>query len=46
MQKVAHDAWLGHLPEDATVDLAETVIEELELGLSLHRQEDLADDAD
>ena len=46
VQKVAHDAWLGHLPEDATVDLAETVIEELELGLSLHRQEDLADDAD
>ena len=41
VQKVAHDAWLGHLPEDATVDLAETVIEELELGLSLHRQEDL-----
>ena len=46
VQKVAHDAWLGHLPEDATVDLAETVIEELELGLSLHRQEDLAEDAD
>ena len=46
VQKVAHDAWLGHLPEDATVDLAETVIEELELGLSLHRQEDLAGDAD
>ena len=46
VQKVAHDAWLGHLPEDERVDLAETVIEELELGLSLHRQEDLADDAD
>ena len=46
VQKVAHDAWLGHLPEDATIDLAETVIEELELGLSLHRQEDLADDVD
>ena len=46
VQKVAHAAWLGHLPEDATIDLAETVIEELELGLSLHRQEDLADDVD
>ncbi len=46
VQKVAHDAWLGHLPADATVDLAETVIEELELGLSLHRQEDLVDNID
>ncbi len=44
VQKVAHDAWLGHLPRDTTVELAETVIEELELGLSLHRQEDLGAD--
>ena len=44
VQKVAHDAWLGHLPHDTTVELAETVIEELELGLSLHRQEDLGAD--
>jgi DNA primase len=44
VQKVAHDAWLGHLPHDTTVELAETVIEELELGLSLHRQEDVGAD--
>ena len=38
VQEVAHQAWLGALPSQETLELAETTIEELELGLSIHRQ--------
>lgn len=37
--EVAHDVWRGAIPPDEAYQLAETVIEELELGLSLHRRE-------
>lgn len=33
------EAWRGHVPDDETASLAEIVIEELELGLSIHRKE-------
>ncbi len=37
--KVAHRAWLGAIPDEETLELAELAIEELELGLSIHRRE-------
>ncbi|HEY4668722.1 MAG TPA: DNA primase [Tepidiformaceae bacterium] len=37
--EVSNDAWRGGMPPDETLALAETVIEELELGLSIHRRE-------
>tara|TARA_B100001123_G_scaffold404978_2_gene494922 strand:+ start:4144 stop:5991 length:1848 start_codon:yes stop_codon:yes gene_type:complete len=39
VQEVAHRAWLGALPSEETLELAQITIEELELGLSIHRQE-------
>jgi DNA primase len=39
---VSLEAWLGRLPPPQQRDLAETMIEDLELGLSIHRREDLA----
>jgi len=39
VQEVAHHAWLGAIPSEDTIELAEMAIEELELGLSIHRQE-------
>ncbi len=39
VQEVAHRAWLGALPSEDTIELAEMAIEELELGLSIHRRE-------
>ena len=39
VQEVAHRAWLGALPSEETIELAEMAIEELELGLSIHRRE-------
>ena len=39
VEEVAHKAWMGALPSDDTLELAQTVIEELELGLSIHRRE-------
>ncbi len=38
--EVAHRAWLGALPSEETIELAEMAIEELELGLSIHRREE------
>ena len=38
--EVAHRAWLGALPSEDTIELAEKAIEELELGLSIHRREE------
>ena len=38
VQEVAHQAWLGALPSEETHELAQTAIEELELGLSIHRR--------
>ena len=40
VQEVAHRAWLGALPSEETIELAEMAIEELELGLSIHRREE------
>jgi DNA primase len=37
--RVSNDAWRGALPPDNAVLLAQSVIEELELGMSIHRQE-------
>ncbi len=37
--EVSNDVWRGALPPDDILSLAETVIEELELGLSIHRRE-------
>ncbi len=39
VQEVSHLAWLGALPSDETFELAQTAIEELELGLSIHSRE-------
>jgi len=39
VQEVAHRAWLGALPSEETLELAQIAIEELELGLSIHRRE-------
>ena len=39
VQEVAHAAWRGALPSEETLALAQTAIEELELGLSIHRRE-------
>lgn len=39
VEEVGHAAWQGAPLEDETAALAQTVIEELELGLSLHRHE-------
>lgn len=39
VEEIAHAAWQGVPLEDETAALAQTVIEELELGLSLHRHE-------
>ncbi len=38
--EVAHRAWLGALPSEETLELAQIAIEELELGLSIHRREE------
>jgi len=37
--EVSNDVWRGGMPPDEVMQLAETVIEELELGLSIHRRE-------
>jgi DNA primase len=37
--ELSNDAWHGSLPPDDVMAVAETVIEELELGLSIHRRE-------
>lgn len=37
--RISNDAWRGALPDDDATILAQTVIEELELGVSIHRQE-------
>jgi DNA primase len=34
---ISHDAWMGAMPPDEVAPLAEAVIEELELGISIHR---------
>lgn len=39
VEEVSHAAWQGAPLEDETAALAQTVIEELELGLSIHRHE-------
>jgi hypothetical protein len=36
---LSHEAWLGVLPSSEQRALAETLIEELQLGLSIHRRE-------
>lgn len=36
---VSHEAWLGEMPADEVTSIAQAVIEELELGLSIHRRE-------
>jgi len=38
--EVSNEVWRGALPPDESMALAETVIEELELGLSIHRREE------
>ncbi len=38
--EVAHLAWLGALPSEETLELAQMAIEQLELGLSIHRREE------
>ncbi len=40
--EVSNEVWRGALPPDDSMALAETVIEELELGLSIHRREEAA----
>lgn len=37
--QVSHEAWLGAMPDDEVASIAQAVIEELELGLSIHRRE-------
>ncbi len=37
--RVSHDAWLGAMPDDEVAGIAQAVIEDLELGLSIHRRE-------
>ena len=37
---LSHDAWRGAIPDEAERALAETMIEDLELGLSIHRREE------
>jgi hypothetical protein len=37
--ELSAEAWRGELPADGTIALAEMIIEELELGLSIHRNE-------
>ena len=39
VMEVAHGAWLGAIPAEETLELAQIAIEELELGLSIHRRE-------
>ena len=36
---LSHEAWRGHIPADDARQLAETMIEDLQLGLSIHRRE-------
>jgi len=40
VEKVANLAWMAALPTDRVTELAETVIEQMELGLSIHRKEE------
>ncbi len=42
VERVASQAWLAAMPTDHIAALAETVIEQMELGLSIHRREDPA----
>jgi DNA primase len=35
--QISHDAWMGGMPEDSVAAVAQAVIEELELGISIHR---------
>jgi hypothetical protein len=37
--RLSEEAWRGEIPTDETSALAEMIIEELELGLSIHRKE-------
>lgn len=37
---LSHDAWRGAIPADDARSLAETMIEDLQLGLSIHRREE------
>ena len=40
--ELASDVWRGRIPADEHREVAETVIEDLQLGLSIHRREDPA----
>ena len=39
VEEVGLAAWLGSMPEDDTLAVAQTVIEQLEIGISIHRRE-------
>jgi hypothetical protein len=39
VEEVGRAAWMGTMPEDETLALAQTVIEQLEIGMSIHRRE-------
>jgi DNA primase len=39
VEQVGRAAWLGSMPDDETIAVAQTVIEQLELGMSIHRRE-------
>ncbi len=40
VMEAANEAWMSALPTDRVTELAETVIEQMELGLSIHRREE------
>jgi hypothetical protein len=39
LAEIALDVWRGALPAEAEREVAEALIEELQLGLSIHRRE-------
>ena len=39
VERIATEAWLSATPQDPVAELAGAVIEQMELGLSIHRRE-------